>query len=79
MGMKPRQNGSIRARLTRRLVEELRRQGNNITDMANLCGVSRRTIYDWLEKEQGAQDSHLEILIELTGAELTEMEQRLLK
>ena len=70
---------SVRAHLTRRLVEALRDQGNNITDMANLCEVSRRTIYDWLEKEQGAQDDHLRRLIELTGLKLTASEKRILK
>jgi len=68
---------SIRADLTRRLVTALREQGNNITDMASLCGVSRRTIYDWLEKDQGAQSQHLEILVKLTGVKLTESEKRL--
>lgn len=69
---------SIRAGLTRRLVTALRDQGNNVTDMASLCGVSRRTIYDWLEKDQGAQSQHLEILVELTNTKLTEAEKRLL-
>lgn len=63
--------------MTRRLVVALRDQGNNVTDMARLCEVSRRTIYDWLEKPQGAQDRHLILLIELTGAELSEAEERL--
>ena len=70
---------SIRAKLTRRLITSLKDQGNNVTDMASLVGVSRRTIYDWLEKDQGAQDQHLEILVELTGEELSEVEKRLLE
>jgi predicted transcriptional regulator len=70
---------SIRATLTRRLVESLRDQGNNVTDMASLCGVSRRTIYDWLEKDQGAQKQHIEMLAKLTGEKLTETEKRLIQ
>lgn len=69
---------SVRANLTRRLVEALRDQGNSVTDMAKLCEVSRRTIYDWLEKDQGAQDHHLVTLIELTKPKLTAEEKRLL-
>jgi len=46
--------------------------------MANLCGVSRQTIYDWLKKDQGAQDDHLKTLIELTGIGLSKAERRLL-
>lgn len=69
---------SVRSKLTRRLVVELKEQGNNITDMANLVGVSRRCIYDWLEKDQGAQTHHLTAMINLTGIDPTEEEESIL-
>jgi transposase len=69
---------SVRAALTRRLVMALRDQGNNVTDISRLCGVSRRTVYDWLQKEQGAQDRHLIRLLHLAQIPITDVERRLL-
>lgn len=69
---------SVRSNLTRRLIVELQEQGNNITDMAHLCGVSRRCIYDWLEKDVGAQAHHIASLVKLTGTDLTEEEEAIL-
>ena len=69
---------SVRSKLTRRLIVELQEQGNNITDMASLVGVSRRCIYDWLEKDQGAQTHHITTLIKLTGIDPTEEEEAIL-
>lgn len=68
---------SVRSELTRRLVVSLKEQGNSVVDMATMCGVSRQTIYDWIKKDQGAQNDHLDILIELTGVKLTKIEERL--
>ena len=69
---------SVRSRLTRRLVVELQEQGNNITDMAHLCGVSRRCIYDWLDKDVGAESHRIAALVKLTGMDLTEEEEAIL-
>lgn len=69
---------SVRSKLTRRLIVELQEQGNNITDMAHLCGVSRRCIYDWLEKDVGAESHRITTLVKLTGMKLTKEEKAIL-
>jgi transposase-like protein len=39
---------SARGELTKRLAESAKEQGNNISDIARMCGVSRPTVYSWL-------------------------------
>jgi len=69
---------SVRSNMTRRLIVELQEQGNSIADMAHLCGVSRRCIYDWLEKDVGAQSHNIVSLAKLTGICLTDEEETIL-
>ena len=67
--------GSVRAALTKRLATAARDAGNNVTDIARLCGVSRPTVYSWLDGAPATGD-RLQRLADITGHALPDSQKQ---